>query len=442
MGSPLAPQTLGRYRIYGKIASGGMATVHLGLLEGAAGFSRVVAIKRLHPHLVGEPEFTATLVDEARLVALIRHPNVVPTLDVVALAGELLVVMEYVRGVSLAHLVRAEGASKGRIPLPIVSAIAVGALHGLHAAHEARSDRGTPLGIVHRDVSPQNVLVGTDGVPRVIDFGVAKAAGRITTTRDGVIKGKLSYMAPEQLGREEVTRRADVYAMAVVLWEMLTGRRMLQGSERELIGQIMAGGCEPPSRHVPGLPPELDGVVMKGLAKDPEDRFDSAREMADALMRVVTPAFPTEVGAWVEETAHDSLAEREAVLTEVGDLSRLETATNPTPGARSRTGRLVGALAVAVVALAGGVAALIARRQAHPAQEPPTASSTVTAPPIASVQTPPPAPPTPSVATSTPSASVPRSHGAQPRPRASAASVPARSPAPTASDPIVFTRPD
>jgi serine/threonine-protein kinase len=160
VGAAAYPQVIGRYAIYDTIASGGMASVHFGRLVGSAGFTRTVAVKRLHAHLAEEPEFLSTMIDEARLAARIHHPNVVPTLDVVAEGGELLVVMEYVRGDSLARLLRTETARKRRIPLPIASAIVAGALHGLHAAHEAKSDRGEPLGIVHRDVSPHNILVG------------------------------------------------------------------------------------------------------------------------------------------------------------------------------------------------------------------------------------------------------------------------------------------
>src|ERR1700683_3765725 len=151
IGAPASPQIVGRYAIYGKIASGGMASVHFGRLLGAAGFSRTVAVKRLHAHPAEDPQFLSTMIDEARLAARIHHPNVVPTLDVVAAHGELLVVMEYVRGESLARLLGGESAHRRRLSLPIASAIAIGALHGLHAAHEATSDRGAPLGIVHRD---------------------------------------------------------------------------------------------------------------------------------------------------------------------------------------------------------------------------------------------------------------------------------------------------
>src|SRR5262245_3092434 len=178
-------RVVGRYALYGEIASGGMATVHFERLLGPVGFSRTVAIKRLHPQFAKDPEFVSMFLDEARLAARIRHPNVVATLDVVATKGELFLVMEYVQGESLSRLARAVMARGENLPPRIVASIMCGVLHGLHAAHEARDQRGEPLGIVHRDVSPQNVLVGIDGTARVVDFGVAKASGRHQSTRKG-----------------------------------------------------------------------------------------------------------------------------------------------------------------------------------------------------------------------------------------------------------------
>jgi serine/threonine protein kinase len=378
-----AIQIVGRYAIYGKIAQGGMASVHLGRLMGTAHFSRTVAIKRLHPHLTEESEFLATLLDEASLAARIHHPNVVATLDLVNAENELLVVMEYVRGESLSRLVHAESARGRRAPLPIVSAVVVGALHGLQAAHEAMSDHGAPLGIVHRDVSPQNILVGADGVARLIDFGVAKAVGRIQTTDEGVIKGKVAYMAPEQLGLSgQATHRSDVYSMAVVLWEVLTGKRLFHDDDLATrLGRVLAGAKEPPSRYAPGLPAELDALVMRGLAKDPARRFDSAREMADLLTQVVPPAFPPDVAAWVEDVARDKLAETDALLAKIEDDPGIAvpaplpqaaddpptsvlrppspSAATPDPrqanGSWSRRKRLAGALAIAVLVGAGAV---------------------------------------------------------------------------------------
>ncbi len=317
-----SPEVIGRYAIYGRLASGGMATIHFGRLLGGAGFSRTVAIKRLHPHLAEDPDFLSTMIDEARLAARIHHPNVVPTLDVVTADGELLLVMEYVRGESLARLLRAEQAQGKRVELPVASAVIVGTLHGLHAAHEATSDHGEALGIVHRDVSPQNILVGVDGAARVIDFGVAKAANRLSTTREGIIKGKMAYMAPEQLTGGQVTRQADVYAMGVVLWEMLANKRLFQADNDPLLMRAVLAGAEgPPSRHAPGLPPGLDEVVMTALALDPARRFPTAMDMAEALMQVVPPAFSTVVGRWCGEAAKASLDKRGQLLADIESTS-------------------------------------------------------------------------------------------------------------------------
>ena len=328
------PQVIGRYAIYGRIASGGMASVHFGRLLGGAGFSRTVAIKRLHPHLAEDREFRATLIDEARMAARIHHPNVVATLDVVTAEGELLLVMEYVRGESLARLIKIQMVRNRLLPLPITSAIVAGALHGLHAAHEATNDHGEPLGIVHRDVSPQNILVGVDGLARVIDFGVAKAAGRMQTTRAGTIKGKIAYMSPEQLAGREITRAADVYAMGVVLWEALACKRLFAAeSEAHLVNKVLAGPSGPPSWHVPDLPSVLDALVMKALAPDPAARFRTAREMAEELVRVAPPAFAADVGAWAERAARESLVKRETQLAEIESSSGMVAVrlSEPTP---------------------------------------------------------------------------------------------------------------
>src|SRR5262245_14091197 len=198
----------GKYVSRGRIGAGGMVTVHVGRLRGPMGFSRTVAIKRLHAQYALDPEFTEMLLDEGRMAAHINHPNVVSTVDVVVNDGELLLIMEYVHGESLSKLLRSVRHRNEHVPLSIAAAIAVGMLHGLHAAHEATDEDGKPLELVHRDVSPQNVLVGADGIVRVADFGVAKAAGRLHTTRDGVVRGKVPYMAPEQLRGNDVDRKA------------------------------------------------------------------------------------------------------------------------------------------------------------------------------------------------------------------------------------------
>ncbi len=315
-------RVIGRYALYQPLASGGMATVHLGRLLGPVGFSRTVAIKRLHDQFTTDPEFVSSFLDEARIAARIRHPNVVPTLDVVATDGQLFLVMEYVQGESLSRLLRATASREERVPLNIAVAIAVSMLHGLHAAHEATSERGEPLHIVHRDVSPQNVMVGVDGVARVVDFGVAKAIGRLQDTRDGQLKGKIAYMSPEQLKSDKVDRRTDVYAAAVVLWETLTTKRLFSGdSDGAVLNRVLMEPVLAPSSRVPEISPALDAIVMRALSRDPNARFQSAREMALALEELIAPATPTQIGAWVEHVAHASLASRAANVAEIESSS-------------------------------------------------------------------------------------------------------------------------
>src|SRR5512145_1688480 len=263
-------QRVGRYLLSTPIGSGGMATVHLGRLLGAAGFSRTVAVKKLHPYLAKDSSFVSMFVDEARLAARIRHPNVVGTLDVVQLPGELLIVMDYIHGVSLYQLIRNEGLQGRRVPPEIAVSVLVGTLQGLHAAHGACNELGKPLGIVHRDVSPQNILVGVDGLSHVVDFGIALAGERIHVTRTEALKGKVGYMSKEQVLREKIDHRADVYAAAVVLWETLTGERLFAGDvELARMQDIVAGAQIPPGAIVPGLPGELDRIVMRGLHTNP-----------------------------------------------------------------------------------------------------------------------------------------------------------------------------
>jgi len=295
-----------------------MATVHFGRLQGAAGFARSVAIKRLHPQYAKDPDFVAMFLDEARLAARISHPNVVPTLDVVAQGDELFLVMEYVRGAPLSRLVRALKQRDDRMPPRIAAAIVSGVLHGLHAAHEAKSETGERLDIVHRDVSPQNILVGTDGIARVLDFGVAKAAGRMQATREGQLKGKIAYMAPEQISTGIVSRKTDIYAASVVLWEVLTGRRLFTAdNEAKVMAVVLDGNVEPPSSVLPSLPVGFDRVVLRGLGKDPATRFATAREMAAEVESIVGVAPPTEIGEWVEQVAADELRERAHRIEEI-----------------------------------------------------------------------------------------------------------------------------
>ncbi|MBS2011287.1 MAG: protein kinase [Deltaproteobacteria bacterium] len=312
------PMQIGRYVLHGEIASGGMASVHYGRLVGAAGFAKVVAIKRLHRSLAHNESFKNMIVEEGRLAARVRHPNVVPPLDVLAEGGELLLVMEYVHGESLSRLMRRAVNTSEPIPLAVGAAIMSNVLHGLHAAHEAKDESGKPLDIVHRDISPQNVIVGVDGVARVIDFGIAKAVTSEGNTTAGMIKGKVPYLAPEQLEGDPATRRTDIYAASVVFWELLAGKRLFEGADDgEVLRNIMAMEVPPPSSRNGAVPRAVDDVVLRGLARSPSDRFATAREMAVALEAAVHLATATVVGAWAERLAADALADRAKLLAEV-----------------------------------------------------------------------------------------------------------------------------
>jgi serine/threonine-protein kinase len=306
-----SPRIVGRYALFDEIAAGGMATVHLGRLVGQVGFSRTVAVKRLHPQYAKDQEFVTMFVDEARLASRIQHPNVVSTLDVVKTHDELFLVMEYVQGEALSKLVRNAAKRGERIPPNVVVSVMSGMLHGLHAAHEAKSETREPLNIVHRDISPQNVLVGLDGVARVLDFGVAKAAMRSGATRDGQMKGKLSYMSPEQLNGKDIDRRSDIFASGIVLWEALAGKRLFAGADAgEILGKVLASDIPTPKSVVPSLSDEVSDAVMKALERDPDLRFQTARDFAVALEKAGVLATAHGVGEWVREYGGDELGQR------------------------------------------------------------------------------------------------------------------------------------
>jgi serine/threonine-protein kinase len=305
-----------------------MATVHIGRLLGPVGFARTIAIKRLHPQYAKDPEFVSMFLDEARLAARIQHPNVCATLDVVATQGELFLVMEYLQGETLSRMIRAMRNRGEHIEPRIAVSIVAQTLHGLHAAHEAKSERGELLNIVHRDISPQNLLVGRDGITKVLDFGVAKAAGRFHTTREGNVKGKLPYMSPEQLRGHPVDRQTDVYAAAVCLWETIAGRKLFKGdNEGSVLEQVLFGAIDPPSRWAPNVPPAIDALVMRGLERDKTKRFATAREFAMAIERTLPPALASDTGDWVEQVAGTVLHERAKHVAEI------ESVTDSVPSA-------------------------------------------------------------------------------------------------------------
>lgn len=226
----LVGRRFGRYEVLTTIAKGGMATVYAARATGVAGFERIVAIKVLHPHMAHEEEFISMFLDEARLAARIRNPNVVATLDISDSEGDgFFIVMDYVEGDHLGALLRESKKLEQRVDPPVACRIVLDALSGLAAAHGLKDDSGEPVMLVHRDVSPHNIIVGVDGISRLTDFGIAKADVRLSSTREGQFKGKVAYMSPQQAKYGAADQRADLFSLGVVLWETLTGRRLFLG---------------------------------------------------------------------------------------------------------------------------------------------------------------------------------------------------------------------
>jgi serine/threonine-protein kinase len=313
--TPTSPLRLGNYEPLLELASGGMAVVYAARQLGAAGFERLVVVKRVHRHLLGNRDFFNMFRDEARVAALIHHPNVVAVSDVVEAEGELLLVMEYVEGSSLSTLRGAAREANLKFPIPVAMRIAADTLAGLQAAHDAVDMRGNKLDLVHRDVSPQNILVGVDGSSRVIDFGIAKARHRLTETKSGSLKGKYSYMAPEQTRGMPVDRRTDIFAWGVVLHEMLTGERLFRGeNEFDTMRRIWEMPIPNLSEVNPAVPPALDAVVQRALARNVNERFSSANEVLDALEKSGAIGSPRDVAAFVDRANGERLRERKRAL--------------------------------------------------------------------------------------------------------------------------------
>ena len=313
------PPILGRYELLGTIGTGGMATVYLARTAGEAGFQRLCAIKILHPHLTQQEGFVAMLLDEARIAARLHHPNIVPIIDLGTQDGLHYVAMEYIEGCSLSSLLKRR---RDERPPRIIVPLLLDMLAGLEAAHSLVDDEGQAMNLVHRDVSPQNMLVGVDGNGRITDFGVARAEARIHMTRPGQIKGKYAYMAPEQVRAQAVDRRADVFSAGVVLWSALTGRKLFHAeTEAATISNILELPVPPPSTIGLKPPPVFDDVALKALERDPDRRYATAQEMEAALQDAVLAcgggAARREIAAWVTDAFHVDLAARRAAIRDV-----------------------------------------------------------------------------------------------------------------------------
>jgi serine/threonine protein kinase len=281
-------ERLGKYELLRHLASGGMARVYLARVEGVGGFQRHLVLKTMRPERTDDTSYVSMFLDEARLVATLHHQHIAQVYDIgVADDGTYFLAMEYLHGETMRHVLERARDLRQRLPLDFSLTVVAAAAAGLHHAHERRGPDGRPLGIVHRDVTPSNVIAGYDGSVKLIDFGIAKAAERSTTTKTGFIKGKAGYMAPEQALGHPVDRRADVFSLGVMLYELTTQTRAFPAaSELEVAHRIVRGDVTPPSVAVSGYPQELEDVVMAALARDPDDRFGDA----DALAYAVTHA--------------------------------------------------------------------------------------------------------------------------------------------------------
>ncbi|MBX3232363.1 MAG: serine/threonine protein kinase [Labilithrix sp.] len=340
-GSPM-PERIGRYEILLQIARGGMATVFLARAEGHGGFDRYVALKLTADHLRDDPEFAQHLVDEAKLVAHLRHQNVVPVLDVGEHdGGAVFLVMEYVPGDSLGGLFKLAKKYGRELHPRIGLRILVDALAGLHAAHEHCDEDGKHLRLVHRDFSPQNILVGTDGIARLTDFGIAKAASRASVTVAGTMKGKVSYASPEQARGKDLDRRCDVWAGGVMAWEIFAQRKLFPSNERTLLDVVKG----PPPRIrslVPNVPPEIDDAIARALGFEVDARTPTAqafaRELGTAAAAYDLLASNEEVAEFVRHMVAPILEERKAAIAEARSRrsgartpSQPEVATAPLP---------------------------------------------------------------------------------------------------------------
>ncbi len=307
----LVGRRFGRYEVLTTVAKGGMATVYVARALGVAGFERLVAIKVLHPHMAHEDEFVSMFLDEARLAARIRNPNVVATLDISDSEGDgFFIVMDYIEGDHLGALLRESKKREERVVPPVACRIILDSLSGLAAAHALTDENGENMMLVHRDVSPHNIIVGTDGVARLTDFGIAKADVRLSSTREGQFKGKVAYMSPQQAKYGAADQRADLFSLGVVFWETLVGRRLFLGeTNADTLYRILEEPVPPPSSIYADLAP-FDEVALKALARPLEERYQSADEFAGALEKAAAAVGGVATARQVAEVVRDRLGEK------------------------------------------------------------------------------------------------------------------------------------
>ncbi|MEW5852853.1 MAG: serine/threonine-protein kinase [Myxococcota bacterium] len=324
---PMQPFVLGRYNVLKRLGAGGMAEVLLAEQPGPAGFSRLVTIKRILEKHARDAEFIRMFVDEARVSMSLQHPNIVQVLDFQQQGSDHFMVLEFVHGADLDHLINALAQRSRILPVPVTVFVLWLVLRGLSYAHTAVGPRGEPLMLIHRDISPGNVLLSATGQVKLTDFGVAKARGRATQTRVGILKGKLHYMAPEAIVSGTVDQRADLFSVGVTLWEALTGRPLYNGETDFVVAQaVVTQPFVAPSVHHPAVPPEVDEVCRRALEPDPGKRFQTARQMEQALFECMRGHHPDELGEQLSD-----LLKAHLDIPSVADLAAL-----PRPAAWER----------------------------------------------------------------------------------------------------------
>ena len=307
-------ETFGRYELLRKLAAGGMGQVYLARQKGPVGFQKLLVVKRLLPHLSEDDEFIQMFLDEARIAALLNHPNIAQIYDLGEVEGTYYIAMEYVHGEAISDVLKRAIQRRGAMPIAFKCRVIADAAAGLDAAHHARSPSGRKLALIHRDVSPQNVLVGFNGSVKIIDFGVAKAANKFSQTNVGQIKGKHAYMSPEQARGEPLDNRSDVFGLGTVFYEILTNTRLFKReSEMATLKAVVGAKVPPPSEVAPGIPKALDAVVLKALARNREERFATAGDMQlaieDFLFKQQLPGTTAHLAAFMKELYAEELEE-------------------------------------------------------------------------------------------------------------------------------------
>ena len=363
----------GRYEVIFRIAAGGMAEVYVARLVGEGGFEKLVALKRMLPTLAEDEKFVGMFLDEGRVAANISSPHVVSTLDMGRADDDsLYLVMELVVGVSLSALLRVLGKAGESVPLDLAVELLAQAAMGLEDAHEARTIYGEPLGIVHRDISPQNVLIDVAGRVRITDFGVARALERVTQTQSGEVKGKLAYFAPEQARAKPLDRRADVYALGIVGWELMAGRRLFMGEgPADTLMKVLEMEAPPISDYRPDAPPALVNAIAHALTRDLDGRTASAGEFATELRASMTPSGPSALGRFIRARGGESLLRLEEGIRQLVPSN---------PSARlSSSGRSLAPLAVLddATTLTPSVSQVLEVKPPRPPPPPPPASALV-----------------------------------------------------------------